>query len=121
MSTDYGVYCLQCGDHLIIESLRSPWDAERLVMVSARLGLLREECPEIDLRIEIIGRWIDLSFFEIHKGHIPSQLVVIDEYGARWPRCEREEKNRNGQRIWCKREHNHKGKCSELGMLRGYR
>ncbi len=109
MSADYGCYCLDCEDRLIVEDLRSPPIAAELIANAEKLAKLRQDFHLSDIEFQVsYGRRADLSWFELHGDH---RLVVIDEYGGRWPRCQGK-----GGDIFCLREKEHEGKCSEKGL-----
>jgi len=122
MSTDYGVYCLDCKEANIFDENRSPKHAVEVIAMAPRLAVLREGLGNLDVEVKVgYGIRVDLGWFEVHGTH---KLDVIDEYGGFWPCCtygdghgkyqvEGEKYNR-----YCKRKDNHKGeKCSDKSVF----
>lgn len=114
MSTDYGFYCLDCKDPLIIENCRGGCIGalERLIVRAVELGKLYNDFKDYELVFKIeYSLTIDLSFLFIHSGH---KLCVIDEYGGRDPSCEIDHKVSG---VYCKLVNSHDGKCSDIGVF----
>ena len=108
MSTDYGVYCMNCKDAYIIDNLRDPKCALDCVTNATKLGLLSKQFDFADIEVRIsYNNRIDLSFFELHHTH---KLEVIDEYGRFWPNCNKKIELHH----WCTLKAGHIEECSKL-------
>ena len=118
MSTDYGVYCIDCNDKYIIEDNHHIEFGRLLVRLAPKLAAfyptlneLRDGAFGSDVFLRVPYENIDLSYFAKHEGH---NLIACNEYGecddecAEYFRC-----SSCGDRKTCRRLKKHDGDHSE--------
>lgn len=77
MSCDWDVFCVECSERCGISDANHADNEIRDLISNAQI-LSDLACTGLDVRVEVRGHYVDISFFHKHRGH---RLAARSEYG----------------------------------------